>query len=147
MCGLQSQTKTKRMTLSTHVARCVVWDHTSLNSPLLFISYVPCYHFVLDRYFPRSVLVRYTVYSPSPGLGQASKYTRSFPVFVFGCPLPLASSATSVTNSQPCHWGHAGLTFSPRGRHLVLIFILFFRTRARTLSPLHTTVIRIDHCV
>ena len=32
------------------------------------------------------------------------------PPLAFACPLPLASSATSVTNSQPCRWSHAGPT-------------------------------------
>jgi hypothetical protein len=68
------------------------------------------------------------IYSPSPGLGQASKIQSLIsPVLLSRVRRLSPQSFTPVTNSQPCRWSHAGPTRTAS-----------LRLASRSLSHPHT---------
>ena len=70
---------------------------------------------------------------PHPALARHRKYSRPFPRFDFTRPPPLAPHLTSITNSQPCHWSHAGPTWTESLR-LALHSLLYPHTHTLSLS-------------
>jgi hypothetical protein len=120
---------TSRASRATPCSGPCVAEHALAVYRRIVPLYVPCYRFVLDRYLPRSVLVAYIFHSP--GLGPASKYSRSFPRFAFACPPPLASSFTPFT-IRNCA---VGATRAQHGLHRYVSPRIPSRIHTHSLSP------------
>ena len=93
--------------------RCLVRDHASPDSPLLCMGqfiYICTFlvtTLVLDRYLACSVVAYiFPLARPWPGI----EIQIAFPSFCSRASAFSRLKLTSVTNSQPCRWSHAGPT-------------------------------------